>query len=680
MLARQGKRKQPQEVDRLMKHKQQWFKRLIPQPQTVRWMAASPQAEPESVRGATHIVWTDCEDPRVAARLEMLFGDVRLGQVRIELLEVSPRYPQFGDDESYAIKIDPHGVVLSAPTTWGALYAVTSLWMLYCDGGWSSKPLSVSDEPRFGWRGLLIDVARHFISLERLLSVVEGMARLKMNVLHLHLTDDQAFRLPSAAFKKLTTTPGYSVAQLRHLVEFAAARGVRVVPELDMPGHVNSWLEHYPEWGLARVARTDKFGVHKACLNPVSEVVYAAIDQLLGDLTDIFVDRYVHIGGDEVHPAWWSEDLDVQQFMEEQKLPDIVALQAYFNRRVSSLVAAHDRQVVGWDEVLHAQMPSMLVQNWRGATTRDRVLEKGLNVLVSAGYYLDLFYPAEFHYSYEPEAKQDQLIQYEDGLRKDIRLEHVARGIAWTDHWRADAVDLKLAPRPLSRVLGGEACLWSELVDDTNLETRLWSRLPAIAERLWSAKDVCDVDDFYRRLSFCVQLPGFELDERQHRALSQIGLNAMQIRQAMFLEPVKWYARLLGDQALNARLRGQEMPQARPYNTLTRLNKIVDHISPESLSARSIEDLSVEQLLGLVRDWVEINPAGWPVDAQAAVSALRCTGETLAEFLHQIQIKPTGSQQVSARLEDLYGPHGEYMLAVIPSLLKWLENASAKIR
>ncbi len=96
MLARQGKRKQPQEVDRLMKHKQQWFKRLIPQPQTVRWMAASPQAEPESVRGATHIVWTDCEDPRVAARLEMLFGDVRLGQVRIELLEVSPRYPQFG--------------------------------------------------------------------------------------------------------------------------------------------------------------------------------------------------------------------------------------------------------------------------------------------------------------------------------------------------------------------------------------------------------------------------------------------------------------------------------------------------------------------------------------------------------------------------------------------------------
>jgi hexosaminidase len=373
-----------------------------------------------------------------------------------------------------------------------------------------------------------------------------------------------------------------------------------------------------------------------------------------------------------VHPAWWSEDDKVQRFMRQQGLADVGALQAYFNRRVCQLVAQHGKKPVGWDEVLHKQMPNMLVQNWRGATTRDRVLAQQLDCVLSAGYYLDLFYPAELHYNYEPEADQAELVAFEDAMRADLRLAHVAQGIAWTDQWRSQTIEIDPEAQHLGKVIGGEACLWSEIVDEHTLETRLWSRLPAVAERLWSPREVKDVDQFYLRLQNVLGLPEFALVERQSKTLQQLGLQPQQIQAAMLLEPVKWYARLLGEQALQARLSGQEMPQARPYDVYTPLNRIIDHISPESLSARALAGLTPAELKEQALVWAQLDPATWPADAQPVITVLVDVGRQCFQLL---AVDDADKQQVQGFIEYLracYVPYGEYMLAVVPVLIDWL--------
>ena len=392
-----------------------------------------------------------------------------------------------------------------------------------------------------------------------------------MNVLHLHLSDDQAFRFPSAAYPKLASAEHYSLEELRTLVRYAANRGVRVIPELDMPGHVTSWLNAYPEWGSESVAPSLRFGVHKACLNPLDENVYDAIETLLGELADVFPDDYVHVGGDEVNSVWWRRDPVIAAYLKEQGMTTH-DLQNAFLVRVCAMVGKLGKQPIGWDEILHPDMPDCLVQNWRGATTRDRALGLSKPVLVSASYYLDLHYPADIHYGFDPEAPQSQWIKQEDALQDDPRLRHVADGIEWTKQWRAESTNFTGDVK----VMGGEACLWAELVDPDVLATRLWSRLPVVAERLWSPASRTDVESMYRRLQACwLSLPEDpELTARLR--LQEMGFDDAQIALLFLLEPVKWYGRLLGEQALAARLAGAEMPKARPYQADTPLNRVAD--------------------------------------------------------------------------------------------------------
>jgi hexosaminidase len=553
-------------------------------------------------------------------------------------------------------------------STWGGLHGVTTLWQLVSNGA-HPGPWQIQDAPRFAWRGLLIDVARHFISREVLQRVIDGMAKLKMNVLHLHLTDDQAFRFASAAFPGLASEQCYSTTELQQLVHYAADRGIRMVPELDVPGHVNSWLVHYPQWGSHGAQPTIKFGVHDACLDPTSEAVYDALDVLFAELAEVFPDAYVHIGGDEVRSRWWSEDEDIQRYMAAHDLADDRALQAHFNVRVCEQLARHGKRVLGWDEVLHPQMPDLLVQNWRGASTRDRALARSLDCIVSAGYYLDLMYPADIYYGYDPEAPQQDLFAYEDSVASDERLEHIAAGLAWTLQWRDGAIELP-ASADFGQVVGGEACLWSELVDDASLEVRLFSRLPAVAERLWSPAQVVDVEDFYRRLQWVLTLPGLRVAETQRARLAQIGLSAQQIELASLLEPVKWYARLLGQQALQARIGGAEMPQARPYDTTTPLTRIIDCIAPESLAARELAELDTAGMRERSQVWTQLDTTDWPPDARDAISGMIAVGRAMLAAMDA----SVALDRSIAELADLYQPRGEYILAVIPVLSKWLKT------
>jgi hexosaminidase len=219
----------------------------------------------------------------------------------IDCAAASAPYPDLDDDESYLLKIDSVEARLTAATEWGVLRGLATLAQLTAVGK-TLPGVLIGDAPRFAWRGLMVDVARHFIAVETLLRTLDAMALVKLNVLHLHLTDDQAFRFGSRAFPELAEHGSdgsyYSEHDLGEIVTHAAELGIRVVPELDVPGHTSSWLAAHPEWGTVRESRTPstRFGVHSACLDPTREEVYAALARLFDDVTRVFPDRFVHIG------------------------------------------------------------------------------------------------------------------------------------------------------------------------------------------------------------------------------------------------------------------------------------------------------------------------------------------------------------------------------------------------
>ncbi len=582
--------------------------------------------------------------------------------------------PQSDENERYTLVADGSGVVIEAQSIWGALHGLTTLAQLVSPAGICL--CNIEDGPRFAWRGLMLDPARRFLPIPVLERVIDGMAHLKMNVLHLHLSDDQGFVFQSRLFPKLAGPEHYTQAELGALVGYAADRGVRLVPELDMPGHVTSWLAAYPEWGAGKTETTQRFGVHPACLNPADESVYAAIDGLLAEVTEVFPDEYVHIGGDEVHPGWWREHAGVQAFMAEQGLPDVAALQAYFNRRVADSLASRGRKVIGWDEVLHQNMPDkLLVQSWRGATARDRALDAGHDCVVSEGYYLDLFYPGDVHGKFDPTASQAELVRLEDALLTDPRFEHVAAGMRWTHAWRAlpsiipatTSSDPNRSSPSRGKVIGGEACLWGELVDRDCLPGRLWSRLPAIAERLWSAHP--ETDD---PIKLRTRYPDFVRSElvHQQRRLAAIMANDPALEVIQLCEPVKWYARLLGEVALEARIRGSEMPQARPYTKQSRLDRAVDYLLPESLPALTMQKLPVNELASACQRWCAI--AGSNDAPEDVLPVLRAIGRGAAVMLDFLA-GGLSREEARRRLLELHRPYGEYMPAVLLVLADRLE-------
>ncbi len=603
--------------------------------------------------------------------------------VRFRLPAAPAGLPGLEEDESYWLAVDDAGIYLEAASVWGAMHGITTLTQLVDDRG-RIPHVAIDDGPRYRWRGLLLDPARHFLPADDIRRTLDGMACCKLNVLHLHLTDDQGFRLPVAAFPKLASAEAYTHDELSGIVDHAAARGIRVVPEVDMPGHVTSWLTAYPELGVRQIEPTERFGVHGACLDPTSESVFEVIGAVLDTLVNIFPDPCLHVGGDEVSPGWWSEDPNVRELMAREGLADVRAVQGYFNRRVGRMVAERGRRVVAWDEVMDAgPEPDWIIQAWRGVTQRDRAAASGHPVVFSAPYYLDLHYPADVHYGFDPGAPQQQLLAREDALMDDPRFAHVAGGIRWTRQWRQDAVILETRDEAL--ILGGEACLWSELVNAEVLDLRLWSRLPAVAERLWSAAGTTDPDDMYRRLDAFVDrvLPGADIrlaaDTRDRwRAL---GIDPVWDPLLEMLEPVKWYGRLLGAEALAARLAGTEMPQARPYDLTSPLNRLIDHLPVESRRARALTGLCARadagdagtraELETDIRRWQALpDLAGEaPPDLVPLIGRLVQLGELILERLSG---RPVGSD---GELDELQVPEGEFMLALPPGLRTWLTSA-----
>ena len=710
--------------------------------------------------------------------------------IDFELVESRPVLPRLGEDESYCLEIASSGVVVAAQRHSGALRALSTLAQLAA--GWGSLPIGrIEDRPKYPWRGLMLDVARRFVDIPALFGIIDAMAFYKLNVLHLHLSDDQGFRLRSGAYPRLASSESYSAAQLRQVVRRARERGIRVVPELDMPGHVTSWLVAYPQWGpppndsaaernsgtaesvsqpppLAqdrgsvvgksgdgkepeafedasgqppRARASKRFGPHEAVLNVADEGTYQVIDTLFGELAEIFPDPYVHIGGDEVQPDGWMDSPEIRGYMARFGLADAVALQAHFNAKVAAIARSHGKRLIGWDEALNGGAPAdMTIQAWRGATARDRAMAAGHACIDSSGYYLDLFYPADVHHAWDPSAPTAYRLAQEDALLEDPRLKHVAAGLRWTHAWRtagaaprttadpqavadphgaaeprpamdsqmiADAHaataaevakaiefepdrDVSDHPVPAGRnddgpasVLGGEACLWGELVNERVLPVRLWSRMPVIAERLWSLD--APTENLGERLRASLdQLAAAGLADVRRTSrglLLEFGVADAQIDAVELLEPVKWYGRLLGEVALQARIEGAEMPRARPYDMDTPLNRPVDALPPESFAAKrfarllgegarpSVGELSslrreCERLLGVCR------LAGYAAELQEPINRL---GKVLRVVLDVLE----GGLDISSargRVAAAGEPAGEYIVAIAPPVLGWLNK------
>jgi hexosaminidase len=327
-----------------------------------------------------------------------------------------------GADESYQLTVTPEQIQLHAETTLGALHGLqTLLQLLHVQDQVVFFPLiTITDAPRFPWRGALIDVSRHFFSVETLKRQIDAMAAAKLNVFHWHLTDDQGWRMESKVFpllqQKASGGSYYTQVQIRELVDYAWQRGIHVLPEIDMPGHVSALALAYPELMSAPGPYNveERWGVHKPTLNPANEQVYVFVEQLFAEVATLFPFDYIHIGGDEVDPEHWLANPAVKTFMREQQLADQHALQAYFNRRVAGILAQHQRKMIGWDEIQHPDLPrDIVIQSWQGQDALGHAVNNGFQGILSTGFYLDQPQPAAYHYRNElfsqPLAVDDQL-------------------------------------------------------------------------------------------------------------------------------------------------------------------------------------------------------------------------------------------------------------------------------
>jgi hexosaminidase len=377
-------------------------------------------------------------------------------------------------DESYQLTIDPERIDIKATTDIGILRGLeTLLQSITMDSeGFYFPSLQIKDTPRFAWRGLMVDPCRHFIQAETVKRIIDGMAHCKMNVLHWHLSEDQGFRIESRVFPKLHQHGSdglyYTQEQVKEVIRYADLRGIRVVPEFDIPGHASAWMPGYPELSSGAGPHTIErhYGVFDPTLDPTRKYTYQFLDKLFREMSALFPDAYFHIGGDENNGKQWDANPAIQQFMKKNKLKDNHALQQYFNARVHKILKKHGKIMMGWDEILQPGLDtSVVIHSWRGKEFMQEAAKKGYRTVLSNGYYIDLSQAAAYHYLNDPLPESMSLTEEEK-----------------------------------ARILGGEATMWAELVSDENVESRIWPRAGAIAERLWSAQNIRSTDDLYRRI------------------------------------------------------------------------------------------------------------------------------------------------------------------------------------
>ena len=488
--------------------------------------------------------------------------DANGAQLLIETKSTGNAIPKLGDDESYKLEISGKQAKIIAPNTVGAMRGLeTLLQILESDkDGFYFPAVSINDQPRFQWRGLMIDSARHFQPMEVLKRNLDAMAAVKLNVLHWHLTEDQGFRVETKKFPELYRQGSdgnfYTQEQIREIIKYAADRGIRVMPEFDMPGHATAWLVSHPEIGSGKPGETYQIerrpGIFDPTLDPTNEATYKLLEVFFKEMSALFPDAYLHIGGDENEGKQWAANARIQAFMKEKSLKNQDDLQQYFNKRILKFLEKNGKIMMGWDEIFQPTIPkNIVIQSWRGQESLAKVARQGNQGILSNGYYIDLMYPASQHYAVDPLP-----------------------------------ADTTLTTEEQKRILGGEATMWSEWVSPETIDSRIWSRMPAIAERLWSPQNVNQVEDMYRRLAVIgTQLEELGLTHRKNqpmllrRLANDQDISALQTFVSV-IEPVKGYNRY----------------QQRKQTMLSPLTGLVDAAQADAPRAR-LFNLAVDEMI-----------------------------------------------------------------------------------
>lgn len=405
----------------------------------------------------------------------------------------------------YALQVDAAGIVVRARDDAGLFHGAVTVWQLLTPdahrGAVTLGALDIRDQPRFAWRGLMLDSARHMQSVAEIKTLIEQMAQHKLNVLHWHLTDDQGWRIQIRRYPGLTdigawrTPPDaghdgeparyggfYTQAQIRDLVAYAAARYITIVPELDMPGHAQAAVAAYPQFGVTgtRPPVSTDWGVNPYLYN-VDDATFDFIDHVLDEVMALFPSRYIHVGGDEAVKDQWQASPAVQARMQALGLKDEDALQGWFIGRVGQYLAAHGRRLIGWDEILDGGVPtSATVMSWRGTKGAINAAQAGHDVVLS---------PA-------PDLYFDQL---QSDLPDEIAGRLPVRDLA--SIYAFEPVPTGLDATQARHVLGAQANVWTEHMPSmAHVQRAVFPRLAALAEVDWSSAAARDWAGFVARL------------------------------------------------------------------------------------------------------------------------------------------------------------------------------------
>ncbi len=430
--------------------------------------------------------------------------------------------------EGYTLSVRSSGILIAANKPAGLFYGIQTLLQLLpgeiessvpVSGiGWSVPVVEITDYPRFGWRGLMFDVARHFFTKQEVKDFIDNMARYKFNLLHMHLTDDEGWRVEIKSLPRLTTVGAWNVKRvgyfgefsrpaadeprnyggfytqddIRELVKYARDRFVNIMPEVDIPGHSMAAIASYPE--LSCTAGADKYQVisgekfidwHQGgfdalednTLCPANEKVYPFLDKVFTEIAALFPFEYIHVGGDECAKNFWEQSDAVKQLMKKENLKTMEEVQSYFEKRVEKIVESKGKKLIGWDEILEGGLaPNALVMSWRGMKGGIDAAKMGHQVVMSPTTFVYLDY-MQGDPIYEP------LVYSTLRLNTTYEFEPVP-----------DGVDSKF-------ILGGQANMWTEQVYNIrHLQYMVWPRSLAISECLWSPKEKKNWNSFARKV------------------------------------------------------------------------------------------------------------------------------------------------------------------------------------
>jgi len=430
--------------------------------------------------------------------------------------------------EGYTLSVTAAGIVIKANKPAGLFYGVQTLLQLLpkeIESGkavngiaWDLPVVEITDYPRFGWRGLMFDVARHFFTKDEVKDFIDNMARYKFNLLHMHLTDDEGWRVEIKSLPRLTSVGAWNVKRvgyfgtfdkpspdeprnyggfytqddIRELVKYAKDRFIDIMPEVDIPGHSMAAIVSYPE--LSCTPGADKYQVISGekfidwhpggfdalvdnTLCPANEKVYPFLDKVFTEIAELFPFGYIHVGGDECAKNFWEKSDAVKQLMQKEHLKNMEEVQSYFEKRVEKIVESKGKKLIGWDEILEGGLaPNAVVMSWRGMKGGIEAAKMGHQVVMSPTTFVYLDY-----------MQGDPI--YESKVYATLRL-----NTTYQFEPVPDGVDPKF-------ILGGQANLWTEQIyNNRYLQYMVWPRGLAVSECLWSPKEKKNWDSFARKV------------------------------------------------------------------------------------------------------------------------------------------------------------------------------------